>query len=396
MYSSKILLNQQQIEAINWRNLQKEGTGLISICEIESILPEQLEALLKAEKLPQEPRYDKDGNLYGESFYAALNGRIDAAIEQKNCGVRYGVAIDNTFLRLFPTMAGSYRFDELGELDRFAVTLIKLGEPLIIYCQDESGVWSFVQSQQAHGWILTAHLAWEEQHSRWRQYCCDREQLLVADSRRTLEYVDFNGCLQNQLLLMGTKLPLYDANCRTFVIGVPFRDCRGNLAILQTMVQRDGGFIPGPLPLSAQNIISQAKKTLGEPYGWGGSGYYRDCSSLIGDVFSVFGLLFPRNSREQMQMVGIEQCPGNRDQKYAFIANLPAGSVLYFPGHAMLYLGRRENQLEILHSVYAIGLPAQQEVIPHKIKRVVQGNLQQRRANGEQLLDAVTACWIPR
>ena len=97
-----------------------------------------------------------------------------------------------------------------------------------------------------------------------------------------------------------------------------------------------------------------------------------------------------------MQMVGIEQCPGNRDQKYAFIANLPAGSVLYFSGHAMLYLGRRENQLEILHSVYAIGLPAQQEVIPHKIKRVVQGNLQQRRANGEQLLDAVTACWIPR
>lgn len=216
MYSSKILLNQQQIEAINWRNLQKEGTGLVSICEIESILPEQLDALLKAEKFPQEPRYDKDGNLYDQSFYEALNRRMAAAVEQKHCTLRYGVAIDNTFLRLFPTMAGSYRFDELGDLDRFAVTLIKLGEPLIVYCQDASGVWSFVQSQQAYGWILTVHLAWEEQYSRWRQYCCDREQLLVADSRRTLEYVDFNGCLQNQLLLMGTKLPLYDANCRWY------------------------------------------------------------------------------------------------------------------------------------------------------------------------------------
>lgn len=134
---------------------------------------------------------------------------------------------------------------------------------------------------------------------------------------------------------------------------------------------------------------------LGEPYGWGGTSYYRDCSSLVVDVFSVFGLHLPRNSRQQMQMLAVERCPSGREQKYQFIAALPPASVLYFPGHAMLYLGRQGNSLEILHSVYAIGLPAVDKIIPHKIRRVVQGSLQQRRVNGELLLDAVTACWVP-
>lgn len=177
-------------------------------------------------------------------------------------------------------------------------------------------------------------------------------------------------------------------------LAFPFGIARGNLAILQTMVQRDGGFIPGPLPLSAQNIISQAKKTLGEPYGWGGSGYYRDCSSLIGDVFSVFGLLFPRNSREQMQMVGTDSCPAS-EIKICLYSISPAAVYYIFPVMpCCIWAGgeiRQNFAQRICHRS-----ACQQEVIPHKIKRVVQGNLQQRRVNGEQLLDAVTACWIPR
>lgn len=395
MFSSKIILNPQQIEKINQQNLQRLDTGLADLLDTESERAfQELESLLEAEKLPQEPRYDGEGNLYGEDFYNALKRRLEA-IQLKQAELRYGVVICNSFLRAFPTMAASYRIGEWGELDRFAVSLLKMGEPVLVYCQDNSGQWSFIRSMQCYGWMLTEHLAWEPDFYRWRQYCCDREQLLVIDSRRDLDYIDFDGRAQKQLLLMGTRLPLYDANRHSFVLGMPVKDCRGNLAVLQFMTRRDGGLAPGLLPCSAQNIISQAKKMLGEPYGWGGTSYYRDCSSLVVDVFSVFGLHLPRNSRQQMQMLAVERCPSGREQKYQFIAALPPASVLYFPGHAMLYLGRQGNSLEILHSVYAIGLPAVDKIIPHKIRRVVQGSLQQRRVNGELLLDAVTACWVP-
>lgn len=396
MFSNRILLNQQQIEAINWQNLQRPATGLT---DLQAMEPEQslqtLQGLLEAEKLPQEPRYDGEGSRYGREFYDALKGRIEAGMPHGDLALRYGVVIQNSFLRAFPTMAASFRAGEWGELDRFAVTLLKLGEPVVVYCQDGSGQWSFVRSSQCVGWMLTEQIAWEEDGFRWRQYCAERNQLVVTDSRRTLDYIDFDGKAQTQLLLMGTRLPLYDADQRTFVAGLPTKDRRGKLAVLQFMARRDGGLAPGVLPLTAQNIVSQAKKMLGEPYGWGGSGFYRDCSSLLADVFSVFGLQFPRNSRQQMEMVGVERCPGEREQKYRWIAALPPGSALYFPGHAMLYLGRRGNLLEILHSVYAIGLPAAEQMIPHKIRRVVQGSLQQQRVNGELFLDAVTDCWVP-
>lgn len=394
MYSRKILLTQSQIAAINWRNFERTATELYALSDAEdTILPGALRLLLQKEKLPQEPRCDKMGNLYRSDFYKALEQRMWAAVPTDESMIRHAVLIDNSFLRTFPTMAGSYRQDEAGELDRFAVTLLKLGEPVLVYCQDGSGVWSFVQSQQAVGWMLTAHLAWVDDNQRWQQYCNEREQLLVADSRRMLEYVDFNGCLQTQLLLMGTKLPVYDVTDDTFILGVPQRDKKENLVMLQTLVQRDGGFLPGPLPFCVQNIISQGKKMLGEPYGWGGTNYYRDCTSFIADLFSVFGLQFPRNSGQQIKMFGVESCDG--PQKRQFIATLPAGSILYFPGHAMLYLGRNDTKLEILHSVYAIGLPALDNIVPHKIKRVVQGDLHQYRVNGKLLLDAITCCWVP-
>lgn len=396
MSLSRIALNQQQIEAINWRNLQSLRTGLSDlICEPSEVTSEQLQKMIYSQGFPEEARFDEQGNLYEENFYVSLQQRMETAIASESIAVRCGVVIDNSFLRSFPTMAGSYRKEQIGEIDRFAVTMLKLGEPVLVYGQDESGLWSFVRSRQAIGWMLSERIAWETDFFRWRQYCTNRMQAVVTDSCFTLDYTDFDGISQSKNLFMGTCLALYDTTRDTFLVGLPVKDRRGNLANIQLVLRRNGSLVPGNLPLSAQNIISQAKKMLGEPYGWGGTGYHRDCTSLVGDVFSTFGLQFPRNSTQQLQMFGVERLPEKREQRYQFISALMPGAVLYFPGHAMLYLGRRGQELEILHSVYALGLPAADRIIPHKLRRVITGSLRQQRVNGECLLDALTACWAP-
>ena len=395
MLSSRILLNQQQIETINWKNLKPE-TNLIDLLQEEmEVSQEQLKSLFQLDQLEREQRYTKDGFIYDAAFYSLLKKRMVDGLPNERRQVQYAVAVQNTQMRAYPTMASSYRFDEIGELDRFAVSVLKLGEPVLLYCQDFSKRWCYVRSMQSDGWVLHDTLALEPDFYRWQQYYYNREQLIVADSRRTVQYIDYYGIPREQTLLMGTRLSLYDATYHSFILGLPVKDRFGNLATLQIMIPRDGGLIPGWMPLSSQNIISQAEKMLGEPYGWGGSGFYRDCTSLIGDVYSVFGLCIPRNSRQQMQMFGIEQCPENSEQKCQLIRSLLPGSILYFPGHAMLYLGQSDTKLEILHSVYAIGLQAKERLIPHKIRRVVRGTLNQMRVNGETFLDAITAIWRP-
>ena len=61
----------------------------------------------------------------------------------------------------------------------------------------------------------------------------------------------------------------------------------------------------------------------------------------------------------------------------------------------MLYLGEEAGQMQMLHNTYAIGIPANDRLIPHKIRRVVQGTLSQHRVGGETFFDAVNAIWAP-
>ena len=65
MSLNRIVLNQQQIEAINWRNLQSLRTGLSDlICEPSEITSEQLKKMMYSEVFPEEVRFDEQGNMY--------------------------------------------------------------------------------------------------------------------------------------------------------------------------------------------------------------------------------------------------------------------------------------------------------------------------------------------
>lgn len=103
MYSRKILLTKSQIDTVNWENFRRPATGLYSLADADdTILPDTLQLLLQKEKLPQEPRYDKIGNLYRSGFYKALEQRMWAAVPTVETLIRHAVLIDNSFLRLFP------------------------------------------------------------------------------------------------------------------------------------------------------------------------------------------------------------------------------------------------------------------------------------------------------
>ena len=77
MYSSQILLNQTQIETINWKNYGRKETGLCDLSKHDSFLSmSALRDLFHLENLDQEPRYTREGIKYGKAFYNALKSKI--------------------------------------------------------------------------------------------------------------------------------------------------------------------------------------------------------------------------------------------------------------------------------------------------------------------------------
>ena len=109
---------------------------------------------------------------------------------------------------------------------------------------------------------------------------------------------------------------------------------------------------PVPIPFSGKELAAVINEIVGQPYGWGGLGGYRDCSSTLLDVFLPFGLPLPRNSSQQADTgkkasVAELTAAEKRDRIRAGAA--PFRTILNLPGHVMLYQGTFED--ERLHSI---------------------------------------------
>ena len=58
------------------------------------------------------------------------------------------------------------------------------------------------------------------------------------------------------------------------------------------------------VPVFAQAKLEYTKQLIGTPFLWGGtSGFGFDCSGLVQAVFNTNGILVPRDSKDQYEMV---------------------------------------------------------------------------------------------
>jgi hypothetical protein len=107
--------------------------------------------------------------------------------------------------------------------------------------------------------------------------------------------------------------------------------------------------VSSPLPLTRQNIADLANELTDNPYGWGGKGRRRDCSSMIRDLYAPFGLWLPRHSADQAAQGGryIDLSGKNREEKEALIVSqgVPYLTLLWLRGHIMIYIGTETGSL---------------------------------------------------
>ncbi|MCX8012299.1 MAG: C40 family peptidase, partial [Desulfobacterota bacterium] len=75
------------------------------------------------------------------------------------------------------------------------------------------------------------------------------------------------------------------------------------------------------------------------------------------DLFSSFGILMPRNSNLQAMMgVSLGEVAGKSvsEKKRILDRAPPLATLLYMPGHIMLYLGKHDGKHYAIHSIRGI------------------------------------------
>lgn len=147
------------------------------------------------------------------------------------------------------------------------------------------------------------------------------------------------------------------------------------------------------LEFTREKLLKQMFLFAGQAYGWGGSHDSVDCSGLVQDVMASFGILFPRDAKEQSQISArASQITFTEDmdaqERKEILNTMNPGDLLYFPGHIMFYLGEDEGEHYVYSAVGSMKEPGEDGAML-QVRRVVINSLSMERKNGKSWLEAL-------
>ncbi len=405
--SDRVLMGNRDIADFNREIRDRQlKDGLDLVLKEGEVAGETIRSAINVKGFPQQPLYHC-GQRVQNSFYDDLLQEMDMNKIQGVNQVQFAYSIRGTSIRSFPTELFITDDPADNEFDLFQETALGPAEPIIILHQSKSGKWCFVQASCCSGWVPAVDLAVAAAFETWFAYLQADPFLVVSGSRLRLGYNSYSPELSELEFMMGARIPLAVSDeiprvidnqspdgC--YVVKIPVRGAGGRLLFKLALVPCVRDVSIGYLPYTTKAVIKQAFKMQGERYGWGGLFHSWDCSSFVRDSYRCFGFQLPRNSGEQMLIPGQKYSldGADRQERQRLLEQLPAGAILYFPGHVMLYLGKHRGEYYVIHAIAYYGEKENRDAngnyIPVPLNAVVVSPLSLRRRNsGEELLMAI-------
>ena len=323
------------------------------------------EAIHKLSKPHTGPRF-KDGQPVGADYFARLSTNLGLETLPETSEARYGLVVQRSAMRNFPTDDRIFDKSDGYELDRFMETTAYLGEPIVVLAESTDKKWLLGQVENYRAWIKAEAVAFAPKDAVFDY--ADRKQFLVVTGKDVRTAFDpLDATLSEQPLYMGMRIPLAAAAeipatidgqppNGNYVVKIPVRARveGGGLEVKLALLSRSADVSVGYLPMTRENIIRQAFKLEGTRYGWGGSFHGVDCSSLIMEVYKSFGLVLPRNSGDLANKTSGQAYPlpeaASFEERARILDQAKVGAALWLPGHIMLYLGKVHGVPFVIHA----------------------------------------------
>ena len=265
---------------------------------------------------------------------------------------RKAITITNTNLRLLPTAkphfhtANSYPFDTLQNSAIWANT------PLFIAHVSKDQSWVLAESSLVEGWIPIEDIAFVDD-AFIEKWLTNKYVVITQDQ------VPLYG--DNQLFRfkthIGVLLPYLGENETDYDILIATVDYKTRQALIEKTQLSKTVAVLKPLTVSPINLAKMINKLLTQAYGWGGLYEDRDCSSTLHDLFTPFGLWLPRNSATQSrigEVISLENLTSTAKAQKIVNEAIPYLTLLWKPGHIMLYLGTYQDKAIMFHNFWSI------------------------------------------
>ncbi|SEA35641.1 SH3 domain (SH3b1 type) [Oribacterium sp. KHPX15] len=404
-----------RIEQININNLMNEKTNMNDLQHYnesidgvefnEKVLTKAREEL---KSYKDKGYYDQYGNKLSDILIESIAQNTQNRSASQLQAPMYAIVVKRTTLNAFPT--DTIITDELGDVnfDYNVLSSVRVNEPLVIKSVSADGQWYYAESLNCYGWVNAYDVAICSSKAQWESAWVipDDRVLVVTGSKVILAESNTNPESSNLLLTVGTVLeeaPAGSYGARVtnrspignYVVYIPVRNGDGSYRKELALINGNAEVSEGYLPLTKRNILTVAFRMLGDAYGWGGMLSSNDCSGYVGDIYRCFGLKLPRNTTWQAASnsfsYDVSECTD--EQKMELLNNMPIGSVLFFKGHEMMYLGTVNGKYYVVSSVSSIAYYAGPGVM--RTRSVMINTLDIRRANGTTWLSNLYKLQVP-
>ena len=265
------------------------------------------------------------------------------------------ITVRPTVLREAPTHKPRFGNPaEAGEgypFDMFMYSTLPVGMPLLVVHTSADGAWVFVETGLVSGWVPTEDTAVTDAPFRSR-YENGTYAVIVRDD---VPLVDELGRYVTTGSL-GTMLPLSGGSGSSLRLLVPVRDPQGRAVAVPVRVSPSDA-VRKPIPLTARAAAEIGNRMMGQPYGWGGYLFNRDCSLAMRDLFVPFGVWLPRNSSAQAkawQFISFVKASPSGKESIIKDEGVPFATLLWLRGHITLYIGEYKGEPVMFHNVWGV------------------------------------------
>lgn len=298
----------------------------------------------------KKPIYKSRGTQIKASVYNKWieNGNYDSLNTLK----LRGITTKRTSVKALPTSSEFYRDPrKTGEgfpFDYNQNSALHINVPLFISHFSKDNIWAFVRASYSFGWIRTSDLAIVDDEFV-KAFKNGKYAITIKDNLRL-----YNNKKSVSIVKLGSIFPISKDNKHYLVAS---RDKDGRAKVESVSVAQNGIIAQKPLAFTAKNVANLAKQFYNEPYGWGGGYECRDCSATTRDFLGAFGIFLRRNSSKQALDGKSTYIKGlsKEDKKKKIIKEAqPFRSLLYVPGHIVLYLGEYNGDPVIMHTYWGI------------------------------------------
>ena len=287
----------------------------------------------------------------------------NARLDKFPSRAEYGIAVRNTSMRMLPSAEPFYYdFREAGEgypFDYNQNSAVWAGTPLLLTHVSGDGRFVGAESPYTCGWIDARDVATVDE-----KFMAAYRLPRLAALRR--DRIPISGNPGGFLFegRIGMLLPMADdAEPGGVRLLAPVADA-GRRASLSRVRLAERDAAPVPFPFSQDRLAELINQIMGQPYGWGGLGGHRDCSSTILDLFLPFGLPLPRDSIDQAgagKSLDVSELSTDEKRERILEAAVPFRTLLNLRGHVMLYLGAFQGSPVAFHTIWGLRTASRDE-----------------------------------